>query len=474
MSYLEAVLVAEARRQGRAQRKALFRHIHLIPRPMVMLSWQLGAEPFTAAAVAWGFDAGAPDLAVPGEPRDRELAFRALTRVAKAFNRWFEQDSGGEAQVVVPNQANLRLVGRLGRRLSYLPTEGARPADPELVRFGRHLSFLASQANRPGQQLAVVLTDLLAAHWVGELSALEGQSLPAMDAAIEPPPGKTAYEAICEAERLEIGPLPSDNDDSTLAPLLEQFNERRARRKEPGVVDPLVGNIEAHYRRLVSRGWPLVFRVLERERGFEEARHAAERWKHDDVPELARHLDWVVGHGGGYRTRQTHKQAAITLHSWEEAERARIAEEAIDDPLRMLPYVLRGEAVRGKVVSVDASHAEKPNVRSIVMPIVTLETSLPCAMPIGTELHWATVPSGTSYRVVSIVDHGEGSRVTLKRTAGQKAPNVPQKGTVVTFSVLDAGDSHYLRLPQEPPWTHRTDVEKVGPIEEPEDEGGRP
>lgn len=471
MSYLDAVLIAEARRLGRAQRKAVYRHLHLVPKPLGMLTWQLGAEPFTAAAVAWGFGPDFPDVAVPGEPRDRELAFRALTRVATSFNRWFEKDARGQAQVVVPNQANLRLLGRLGRRLAYLPTEGERPADPELVRFGRHLSFLALQSNRPGQQLVVVLTELLAAHWVGELSALEGQNLPAMDAAIDPPSGKSAYEAICGAERLEVGPLPSEADDSALGPLLQQFNERRARSTDPGLVKSLVGEIEAHYRTLVMRGWPLMWRVLERERAIEEARHAAKRWSEDDTAELERHLAWVVDAGGGYRTRQTHKQAAHWLHSWEEAERHRIAEEAIDDPLRMLPYILRGEAVRGKVVAVDATHTEKPNTRSIVMPIVTLETSLPCTIPIGTELHWAVVPSGRSYAVVSIVEHGQGSRVTLKRTAGQRSPDVPKKGTIATFSMLDGGGNHFLMLPKEAPWTHRRAIEESGSIEESDAEG---
>lgn len=75
MSYLEAVLIAEARRSGRAQRTGLFRHVHLAKRPLGMLLWQLGAEPFTAAAAAWGFSAKSWELVVPGEPRDRTLAF---------------------------------------------------------------------------------------------------------------------------------------------------------------------------------------------------------------------------------------------------------------------------------------------------------------------------------------------------------------------------------------------------------------
>ena len=105
------------------------------------------------------------------------------------------------------------------------------------------------------------------------------------------------------------------------------------------------------------------------------------------------------------------------------------------------------------------------------MPIVTLETSLPCTIPIGTELHWAVVPSGRSYAIVSIVEHGEGSRVTLKRTAGQRSPDVPKKGTIATFSMLDGGGNHFLMLPKEAPWTHRRAIEESGSIEESDAEG---
>ena len=84
MSYLDAVLVARARSTGKAQRSATVRHLRLVPKPMAMVLWQLGAEPFTAAAFAWGCGLKDRHMVVAGEPRDRELAFRALTEVARA------------------------------------------------------------------------------------------------------------------------------------------------------------------------------------------------------------------------------------------------------------------------------------------------------------------------------------------------------------------------------------------------------
>lgn len=214
MSYLNAVLVAEARALGRAQRSTTVRHRLLAKRPFVLMLWQLGAEPFTAAAVAWGFGPKDRTMVVPGEPRDRELAFRALTVVAQAFNAWFEGPRDEAPQVVVPNWGTLTLMGRLGRRLAYLPTTGDAPASPDLVRFGRHLRFLADRTRHPGQQLVVVLTELLASHWQTELSDLETQSLAALDAAIAPPHGKSGHEGARDVEDLEIGPTPAPRTTS--------------------------------------------------------------------------------------------------------------------------------------------------------------------------------------------------------------------------------------------------------------------
>lgn len=466
MSYLDAVLIAEARRAGRAQRTATLRHVHLTDSPLGVLSWQLGAEPFTAAAVAWGFGPETYEIAVPGEPRDRELAFRALTRVAKAFNRWFEHESAGEPQIVVPNHANLRLLGRLGRRLSYLPTDGERPADRDLVRFGRHLAFLAEHASYPGQQLVVVLTELLRNHWISELSALEAQHLPAMDAMIDPPKGMTGHAAAFEAEREdEIGPLPNDVDDTAVSELLDVFNRARGRQTDLETVGPLLGPIEAHYRRLVGRGWPLMWKVLERERAYEPSPGVARRWK-DDVDALASHLVWVVENGGRYRTQHSYKQAAHMIRNWEEAARLLEAEVAVDDPLKMLPYLLRNEAVRGTVVAVDANNREVLKVRPVVVPIVTLQTPLPCSVAVGTELYWTGSTRGPSFVVTSVAPSRDGSRVVLKRTAGSRTAGLPEEGGTATFSVLHTQASPPLMLPKPAPWTHVAASERSNSIED--------
>ncbi|MBK8997349.1 MAG: hypothetical protein IPM35_16595 [Myxococcales bacterium] len=452
MSYFEAVLVTEARQAGRAQRSALLRHVHLTERPLGMLLWQLGAEPFTAAAVAWGFDSETRRMVVPGEPRDRELAFRALTEAAREFNAWFEAGhAGGAPQVVVPNTGNLTLLGRLGRRLAYLPLTGPSPADPELVRLGKHLGFLWKHSRQPGQQLVVVLTDLMCSHWVTELSPLEAQQLPALDAAIEPGKGVTGHQAAAIAEQLEIGPLPGREDDTALDALLLEFNQRRQRSTDPRLIRKLLPPIETHYLKLVDRGWPLIWKCLDRERRVAEAPSVLRRWG-EDVGAYTNHIAWVVGKSGNYRTRATNAQAARTMRRWEDAEQLRVAEEAIDDPLRMAPYLLNNKALRGKVVSVNLTNKGMKK-RAVTRPLVELQTDEPCVMPIGRELYWTGLPHGAAYVVQAIRSGGSGSVVTLCHQSGANVAR-PTTGNMEVFSVLTTGSFFPMKLPQNKPWTH--------------------
>src|SRR5262249_24964684 len=132
-------------------------------------------------------------------------------------------------QVIVANAASVDMVGRLGRRVAYLPTDGQSPAPPELVRLGQHLLFLHRYSRTAGQQLIVSLTDFLTQHWVTPQSEFEKQSLAAFNAYIAPPDGKIGFYAAMENERDPLGPVPAADDDVTLEPLIDQFNLRRAK-----------------------------------------------------------------------------------------------------------------------------------------------------------------------------------------------------------------------------------------------------
>jgi hypothetical protein len=483
MNHLDVTLAARAHRSGRALRMARYRHRCLQPRPLAVVLYQLGAEPFSAAAIGWGERHDGLMFRVAGEPRNRDLAFALLVEFARWFNQRFEAPAADREtisrgdytftrarsapQVVVPNNAMAAMLERLGRRLAYLPTTGTKPADEALVRLGRHLRFLATHAAVPGQQLVVSLTDLLGGHWMTSQSALERQSLPALDAFIDPPDGLHGFEAAAQIEDQSVGPVPAGEDDERLEPLVERFNKQRGDRTTPAVVRPLLKPIEDHYRPLVGQAWDLLWRCRDREAAFPEAPSVARRWT-EDRDAYTRHIDWMA-RGGLRRTRQTPRQAALTLRQLEEAQKLLDAEEACDDPLRMIPYLLQHKAVRGRVVKVNRDHRELVTKRKMARPLVTLHSADPCLMPLGKELWWSEQPGGREYVVHAIEAAPAGGwHVTLKLMTASGDAELPAVGSEACFSIHNTRPAPPTMLPDTEPWTHRPALlpATVGSIEE--------
>jgi type I restriction enzyme M protein len=357
-------------------------------------------------------------------------------------------------QVLVANAATVQALGQLGRRLAYLPTSGPNPADPALIRLGRHLRFLWDHAGTPGQQLVVSMTDLRQSHWTTAQSEMERQSLPALDGWIEPLAGMHGFAAAACAEEQAAGPVPPAEADEDLDPLVQRFNEQRNRSADPAVIGPLLGPIEAHYRPLVEGTWRLLWRCRDREAGFPEARSVSRRWD-EDREAYTRHMDWLA-QGGLRRTRQTPRQAVLTKRRLEEADRLVEAEEACDDPLRMLPYVLVNRAVSGRVVAVQRDHWEGTGRSRVRRPLVTLHAPDECLMPLGKKLYWSEQPGGREF-VVEALDPAPagGSLVRLKRMTGSDTTGMPTVGEQACFSILNTIPAPFTLLPDDEPWTHQ-------------------
>jgi hypothetical protein len=455
-----------AYRAGRGLRTSLFRHRRLVDRPLVVIPWQLGAEPFSAAAIGYGDQPDRLTLVVAGEPRNRDLAFVALLKFARWFNPRFEVHfgrTGSAPQILVANRGGADLLRRLGRRLAFLPTDGPHAAAPELVRLGRHLLFLWGHAAVPGQQLLVALTDLLDAHWATALSEVERQSLAALDAYLEPPAGLHGFAAAALAEQMAVSPVPPGEADADLAPLVEEFNRARVRRTDPAVVAPLLAPIEAHYLPMTQAAWELVWRCRGRELRYPEAPSVGRRWQ-EDCAAYQRHLDWLA-RNGLRRTRQSPRQAALTLRNLEEAQRLVEAEETCDDPLRMAPYLLENKAVRGRVVRVDPDHKELAERRLVRRPLVTLLSPEPCLMPAGKELWWTAQAAGREFRVQAVAPLAAGgSQVTLMLMTSSPKANLPAVGAIACFSVHSTASRWLGSLPPADPWTHRAATPSPPPV----------
>ena len=470
MNQLDVALVARSFRAGRAIRNANFRHRRLTVDPITLVLWQLGGEPFSAAAIGYGRRRQNLQMAVAGDPRNRDLAFSAMLQLARWFNAEFERYAGdrvvtsrGNAesstartapQVIAANHATIEMIGRLGRRLAYLPTNGTNPAPAELVRLGQHFLFLHRHSRMAGQQLIVSLTDFLSQHWATPLSDIEKQSLAALNAYIAPPDGMNGFFAAAEQERESVGPVPSGEDDKRLDPLVREFNARRGNRTESPTIRPLLRPIEIHYRPLVERTWRQTWDAHDREAAWPEAASVERRWDADREA-YTRHVDWI-SQDGRTRTRQSARQAAVRLQSLEDAKARLLAEEACDDPLKMIPYILQNKAVEGSVLRINTEYRELVNARSARRPLITILSPDACFIPRGRELWWTGATDGREYVVHDVQpDAGGGSVVTLKLATGYAATAMPRIGSRACFSVHSTGSRWFAKLPMTEPWSHR-------------------
>lgn len=473
MNALIALLTARAHETGRAQRTASLRHRAIAKNPLCIVVYQLGAEPYSVGAIAFGTHVSGPKLFVPGYPLNRQLLFNELLKFAKEFCPAFEAYAKGACeevehfghmlavpkqlpQIVVANNETISLLGRLGRRLAYLPIEGPHAADPLLPRLGRHFLFLAQHARLPGQQLVLSATELLATHYATAMSTVEAGSLAAINAWIDPPMGTHGFNAAELAERQAVGPTPSPNDGETVFALMKTFNEKRKNSTDPAVVQELVQPLRKLYSSMTKATWSLTWLAVDREKAVDEAPSVARRARGDRIA-YASHMAWMNGPADGRRkTRMSPRNAALRLDALERAESMLVAEEALDDPLRMAPHLLAGKALAGTVVGRDAARRELINGRNCLRPSITVRTAEPCPIPRGSELWWTQLSDGREWTIHSVAASGNGSDVTLiLQTNRLPEFGLPKLASRVCFSQFNTRPGYELFLPAKAPWTHR-------------------
>jgi hypothetical protein len=478
---LEAYFAARIYQEGQALRRTTLRHVHLADPPLGIAMWRLGGERFRAAAIAWGPLDGPFQLAVPGEPRNRDLYFAALqpfaadlcvrVRLAAAYRVERQRGSVTEhipadaPQIVVPNRSTVAALGLLGRYLAYLSDRGGVTPDPALIEAGKHLRFYARNARVPGQALLVPLDQLVADHWATLLSPFEQANLAALDAQISPGSDRHPFEASFAAEAsARIGPEPTEDIDRETEALLARFNAARGGSTDPASVGPLVEPLRSHYRGLVSPVWDLMGRVIRRERGVTAAPSVQRRFE-SDREAFGRHVDWVVNQGGYYRTTDTPRQAVMTLRRLEESLARFEADRAVEDPACMIPHLLDGSAVRGTVASLTETKVVV-KVNAVRRAVMVLDSPDTVILPLGKQLWWTATAGDYPWEVQSVQPGpgGVGSQVSLMLTAKPTPSRLPCVGAVVTLSTLCTSPPHFgLPPPVEPPWTHRPSVPPPSP-----------
>lgn len=426
MSLITTLARLDAVSSGRARPVTTVRHRHLSDRPLVLVPLTTAGETGAPLGALVGTERDAPRLLVVTQPRDRDLRFAFLARLAEevlpyvdgyadgveaAERKEVDPETGKRVsvetelctdapQLIVPSRAGVELVRLLGRSMRFRRTAEQGPdnattpypAPSYVPLLGRWLTHFGERARVPGSALLLAMTELLSRHWASGQSSLEDQHLGALLAWIDPPQGRSGADAAYEAElaRDDRGQLlcppagPSTDpafDNRLLAPAIDRFD--RARKALDGAQDGAdadrrlagLAAAERDIRDLVESRtrptWDAVWQGIDLLRGLPPGPRAEDRWTRDRWS-FTGHRDRVAS-GEPPQPRRDDAVTAAQKLATREREQSRLdAQEALDDPLVMAGRRLAGEAFAGEVTEVVMTYTDskRPSPR----PLLTVRT----------------------------------------------------------------------------------------------------
>nr|WP_206323409.1 hypothetical protein [Streptomyces sp. HNM0574] len=490
---MSALARMEAVAAGRAQPLATVRHRRLAEHPLVLVPLTTAGETGAPLGALAGCDRDAPELLVVPQPRDRDLRFAFLARLADvllphfasaADDVEFEQrketdpETGKKVpvevelcrnapQLLVPNAPGVDFVRLLGRSMRFRRTaeddpEAAHPAPPYVPLLGRWLTHYGERARVPGASLLLSMTELLSRHWATGQSGLEDQHLGALLAWTDPPEDGDGAAAALRAETARdasgqlllppAGPATDPAfDNRLLAPAIARYDAR-----VPGAEDEVRELVAGQLRPT----WDAMWRGVDLLRALPEGPRVEGRWKRDRWSYTG-HRDKVRAGEPPQPRRDDAVTAANKLATREQAQARLEAEEALDDPLVMAARRLTGEAFEGVVESVEEAWSE--GRRPMPRPLVTLRTEDSPLLAEGEKVHRALgVPGeGTQQSAEFVASPGAGL-FTLRLVNGMGRAKEPAPGTVpvpgerVCWTLFEHAPrgGPGLPEPEDTPWTH--------------------
>lgn len=493
MSLMPALARMEATAAGHARPAATVLHRHLSGQPLVFVPLTTAGEAGAPLGALVGTAREAPELLVVAQPRNLDLRFAFLSRLADILlphlqsaehSVEFEQrketdpETGKKVtvdvelctdapQMLVPNTAGVEYVRLLGRSTRFRRTveddpETPYPAPPHVPLLGRWLTQYGERARVPGSSLLLPMTELLSRHWATGQSNLEDQHLGALLAWVDPPEGLSGAAAADRAElardasgQLLVPPAgPATDpafDNRLLAPAVARFDAGL-----PGAEEELRRLIGAQLRPT----WEAVWRGVDLLRALPAGGHVAERWKRDRWSYTA-HRDRVRAGDPPQPRRDDAVTAAQKLATREQAQARLEAQEALDDPLAMAGRRLAGEAFAGEVVEVVDACTEGP--RSRPRPLVTVHTDDLPLVGAGDKVHRVVVKDGeTAQQSAEFVRSPGPGLLTVRLVSGmgrgkEPAPgSVPEKGDRLCWTLFEhtPRGGPGLPDPENTPWTH--------------------
>ena len=458
----QALLAAAERR---AVAKTTRRHVHLSPRPLVVVGYHLAGDLGAILALMWGTSRDEePRCIVVPEPRNRDLRFAALAEFAAEFLAYLSEFEGRDEagmcrdapQLVVPNTATADwLSGIVGRFTRNLRTDGDAPVPLSVPLAGKHLSFFTGPM--PGSSLVLAATEALTTHWqTGQLPS-EDLNLAALLGWIDPPVGMNGPQASRAGEASPpAGPDSDPNwDAEILAELIQEWHAADNDARRSGVRREL----EAEIREQLTPAWANCWRALDRLGSLPAAAHVTSRWQLDRRSWTG-HCDRVAEGRAYFRNIPTPVLDASQLRKLEARTDDLQREMAWDDPLVMAAVVASGEALAGRVVAADPERRiRNANGNRVRRPLITIEPFLEFTRPAGTTLFLSTSP-GVELEVLP--SDGSGLiRAEVLRGANQST-NIgllPNSGEEVVLSPYGKPEFYQQSRVEDIPWTHQQILE---------------
>ena len=492
MTLISALARMEAAASGRARPVATVRHRHLAEQPLVLVPLTTAGETGAPLGAMVGTDREKPGLFTVAQPRDRDLRFAFLGRLAEATLPHLEScqddvemierketdpETGkrvtveaelcAEApQVIVPSAPGIGFVRLLGRSMRFRRTaeeapDEAYPAPPRVPLLGRWLTHYAERSRVPGSSLLLSTTELLTRHWATGQSHLEDQHLGALLSWLAPPEGMSGAEAALRTElaRDERGQLlrppagPATDpafDNRLLAPAIARYDA-----KVPGAADELEELIASQLRPT----WDAVWQGIDLLRALPEGEHVPDRWRRDRQS-YTHHRDRLRAGEPPQPRRDDAVTAARKLAMREQRQAELDAQEALDDPLVMAARRLAGEAFTAEVTDVEMAYSEgrRPSPR----PLVTVRTEDTPLLTEGGKVHRALESGAHQQAEVVEPDEAEPGVLVLRLVNGMGRGKEPAPGTVpepgermcwTLFEHAPRGGPG-LPEPEDTPWTH--------------------
>ncbi|MFI7425462.1 hypothetical protein ACIBPB_00595 [Micromonospora sp. NPDC049836] len=481
MSTLRALAQAQALAAGAAQPVATVRHLHLSPRPLVLVPLAMAGEANAPLAAVVGTAPDRPRLLVVPQPRNRDQRYRFAAELAEEVLPYLDSfrdateavpvDRGRDVrhryvdapQLLVPNPAGITFLRLFGRSTRFRRPDGDHPVHPSVPLLGRWLTFFAERAEQPGSAALVALTEALTLHWATGQSAVEDLHLPALLGWIDPPPGSTGAEAAARAEDPTVCPpagpaTDPDFDNRHLAPAIAGY---AAAADDPVARAGAYAELAGLLRDQLMPTWELMWRGVGLLRALPPGARVAGRWDgdRDAFTGYAEHVD---AGGGPQPRRDGAVAAAVRLHRLERAAASYAVQRAYDDPLVMAEHRLTGEAFVGEVTLADPARVDDSGRRPVLRPRIQVVTTEPVLVPVGATLYSPARPAQKS-KVVFVTPGADGkTEVVLELSGGMgrglTAPpgSVPEVGerlclTTLSDAFLPAGA---FPATEETPWTH--------------------